>query len=407
MIKFEKSKKLENVKYAIRGTLMDEANKLEERGEKILKLNIGNPAVFNFSAPSSVLESMKNNLEHSQGYSDSKGLKIAREAIKEYYKTKNVNELELEDIYIGNGVSELILLSMQALLNPNDEILVPTPDYPLWTASVNLSGGKAVHYLCDEGNEWYPDINDIKRKITKNTKGIIIINPNNPTGALYPKEILEQIINVAKENNLIIFADEIYDRLVFDDLEHISIASLSKEVPIITFSGLSKSHMLAGFRIGWMCITGNKEPITDYIEGLNLLSSMRLCSNVPGQSIIANAIKDIESTKLLLKKGGRLYEQRECIYNGLKKIPGIKVFKPKAAFYIFPQIDIKKYNISDDEKFALDFLKSKNVLLINGTGFNWSKHDHFRIVYLAECDKLKFATNSLKSFLEQYSQDIS
>ena len=276
---------------------MEEANKLEERGEKILKLNIGNPAVFNFSAPNSVLEGMKNNIEHSQGYSDSKGLKNAREAIKEYYKNKNVNELELEDIYIGNGVSELILMSMQALLNPNDEILVPTPDYPLWTASVNLSGAKAIHYLCDEENEWYPDIDDIKRKITPNTKGIIIINPNNPTGALYPKEILEQIINIAKENNLIIFADEIYDRLVFDDLEHISIASLSKEVPIITFSGLSKSHMLAGFRIGWMCITGNKEPITDYIEGLNLLSSMRLCSKVPGQSIIENAIKDIESKK--------------------------------------------------------------------------------------------------------------
>lgn len=403
----KKSRKLENVKYAIRGTLMEEANKLEESGKNILKLNIGNPAVFNFSAPSNILDSMKNNLEHSQGYSDSKGLKSAREAIKDYYRTKNVNELKLEDIYIGNGVSELILMSMQALLNPNDEILVPTPDYPLWTASVNLSGGKAVHYICNEENEWYPDINDIKRKITKNTKGIIIINPNNPTGALYPKEILEQIINIAKENNLIIFADEIYDRLVFDDLEHISIAALSKEVPIITFSGLSKSHMLAGFRIGWMCITGNKEIIKDYIDGLNLLSTMRLCSNVPGQSIITDAIKDIESTKLLLKKGGRLYEQRECIYNGLNKIPGIKVVKPKAAFYIFPKIDARKYNINDDEKFALDFLKAKNILFINGTGFNWNKQDHFRIVYLADCNKLKYATDSLENFLEKYEQNIT
>ena len=403
----KKSRKLENVKYAIRGTLMEEANKLEESGKNILKLNIGNPAVFNFSAPSNILDSMKNNLEHSQGYSDSKGLKSAREAIKDYYRTKNVKELKLEDIYIGNGVSELILMSMQALLNPNDEILVPTPDYPLWTASVNLSGGKAVHYICNEENEWYPDINDIKRKITKNTKGIIIINPNNPTGALYPKEILEQIINIAKENNLIIFADEIYDRLVFDDLKHISIAALSKEVPIITFSGLSKSHMLAGFRIGWMCITGNKAIIKDYIDGLNLLSSIRLCSNVPGQSIITDAIKDIESTKLLLKKGGRLYEQRECIYNGLNKIPGIKVVKPKAAFYIFPKIDVKKYNIDNDEKFALDFLKSKNILFINGTGFNWNKQDHFRIVYLADCNKLKYATDNLENFLEKYEQNIT
>lgn len=402
----KKSRKLENVNYAIRGILMEEANKLEESGQKILKLNIGNPAVFNFSAPKYILEGMKNNIEHSQGYSDSKGLKTAREAIKEYYKTKSINELNLEDIYIGNGVSELILMSMQALLNPNDEILVPTPDYPLWTASVNLSGGKAVHYLCDEENEWYPDIDDIKRKITKNTKGIIIINPNNPTGSLYPKEILEQIISVAKENNLIIFADEIYDRLVFDDLEHISIASLTKEVPIITFSGLSKSHMVAGFRIGWMCITGYKESITDYIEGLNLLSTMRLCSNVPGQSIIANAIKDIESTKLLLQKGGRLYEQRECIYNGLNNIPGIKVVKPKAAFYIFPKIDMEKYKINDDEKFALDFLKAKNILFINGTGFNWNKQDHFRIVYLADCKKLKYAIDSLKVFLDKYEQNI-
>ncbi len=402
----KKSRKLENVNYAIRGTLMEEANKLEESGQKILKLNIGNPAVFNFSAPKYILEGMKDNIEHSQGYSDSKGLKNAREAIKEYYKTKSINELNLEDIYIGNGVSELILMSMQALLNPNDEILVPTPDYPLWTASVNLSGGKAVHYLCDEENEWYPDIDDIKRKITKNTKGIIIINPNNPTGSLYPKEILEQIISVAKENNLIIFADEIYDRLVFDDLEHISIASLTKEVPIITFSGLSKSHMVAGFRIGWMCITGYKESITDYIEGLNLLSTMRLCSNVPGQSIIANAIKDIESTKLLLQKGCRLYEQRECIYNGLNNIPGIKVVKPKAAFYIFPKIDMEKYKINDDEKFALDFLKAKNILFINGTGFNWNKQDHFRIVYLADCKKLKYATDSLKVFLDKYEQNI-
>lgn len=342
MKNFEKSKRLENVKYAIRGKLMEEANKLERNGNNILKLNIGNPAVFNFSAPNNILENMKNNIKNSQGYSDSKGLKIARETIVEYYKRKNVNNLELDDIFIGNGVSELILISMQALLNPNDEILVPMPDYPLWTASINLCGGKAVHYICDENNEWYPNINDIRRKITKNTKGIIIINPNNPTGALYPKEILKQIIDIAKENELIIFADEIYDRLVFDELEHISIASLSKDIPIITFSGLSKSHMVAGFRIGWMCITGNKDSIQDYIVGLNLLSSMRLCANVPGQTIIAEAIKDNDSIKSLLKK--------------------------------------------------------------DGTGFNWKEQNHFRLVYLADCDKLKYATDNLNSFLNKYTQ---
>lgn len=405
MKEIRKSKKLENVKYAIRGTVMDAAKELEQEGVEILKLNIGNPAAFDFNAPSDILECMKNNLENSQGYSDSKGLEIARKAIVEYYKNKNVDDLELDNIYIGNGVSELILMSMQALLDKNDEILVPMPDYPLWTASINLSGGKPIHYNCDEDNEWYPNIEDIKRKITKNTKGIIIINPNNPTGALYPKEILEQIIEVARENNLIIFSDEIYDRLVYEDLEHISIASLSKDVPIITFSGLSKSHMVAGFRIGWMCITGEKSYIIDYIAGLNLISSMRLCANVPGQNIIEKAIKDNKSTKSLLKRGGRLYEQREYIYNSLKKIPGITVVKPKAAFYIFPRIDTKRFNIIDDEQFALDFLKSKHILFIHGTGFNWDNVDHFRLVYLADTKKLKYAVDGLDDFLAKYRQN--
>ena len=293
-------------------------------------------------------------------------------------------------------------MSMQALLNKNDEVLVPMPDYPLWTASINLSGGTAVHYLCDEENEWYPNIEDIKNKITKRTKGIVIINPNNPTGALYPKKILEQIIEIAKENDLIIFSDEIYDRLLFDDLEHISIASLTNDVPVITFSGLSKSHMLAGFRIGWMCISGNKSHIQDYIAGLNLLSSMRLCANVPGQSIIEKAIKDKESTKALLKKGGRLYEQREYIYNRLNNIPGITVVKPKAAFYIFPKIDTNKFGISDDEQFALDFLREKHVLIIGGKGFNWNEEDHFRIVYLADNNQLEMAMDRLEDFLRTY-----
>lgn len=404
MKKISKSKRLENVKYAIRGTVIDEAKKLEEKGINILKLNIGNPAAFNFSAPVEILECMKNNLENSQGYSDAKGSEIARKAIIQYYKTKKVYNLKIDDIYIGNGVSELILMCMQGLLNDGDEILVPMPDYPLWTASINLSGGKAIHYICDEENEWYPNIQDIKSKINDKTKGIIIINPNNPTGSLYSKEILNKIVEIAKENKLIIFSDEIYDRLVFDNLEHISIASLSNEVPIITFSGLSKSHMMAGFRIGWMCITGNKSYIKEYIEGLNLLASMRLCANVPGQSIIAKAIMDDKSTKKLLKKGGRLYEQREYIYNRLNKIPGITAIKPKAAFYIFPKIDIKKYNISDDEKFSLDFLRQRHILFIHGTGFNWNNINHFRIVFLADVEKLKYALDNLENFLIDYKQ---
>lgn len=404
MKRIKKSNKLKNVKYEIRGKVLEEANKLEKEGKEILKLNIGNPASFGLKAPYELIDCMKDNLENSEGYSDSKGLENARKAIIEYYETKNVYNLTPEDIYIGNGVSELILMSMQGLLNKNDEILVPMPDYPLWTASINLAGGKAVHYLCDEENEWYPNIEDIKNKITKKIKGIVIINPNNPTGALYPKEILKQIIEIAKENNLIIFSDEIYDRLIFDDLEHISIASLTNDVPVITFSGLSKSHMLAGFRIGWMCITGNKKCIEDYIAGLNLLSSMRLCANVPGQSIIEKAIKDNESTKPLLKKGGRLYEQREYIYNRLNNIPGITVVKPKAAFYIFPKIDIQKFNINDDEKFSLDFLKEKYVLVVNGKGFNWNEVDHFRIAYLADNNKLEIAMDKFEDFLTYYKQ---
>lgn len=407
MKKIEKSKSLENVNYAIRGRILDAANKLEEKGFNILKLNIGNPADYNLNAPSNILESMKNNLITSQGYSDSKGLKSARKSIVEYYKNKNIDNIDIEDIYIGNGVSELILMAMQAFLNSGDEVLIPMPDYPLWTASVNLYGGKAVHYRCEENNEWNPDIKDIERKITSKTKGIIIINPNNPTGAVYSKKVLNQIINIAKKNNLVIFSDEIYDRLIYDGVEHISIASLSKEIPIITFCGLSKSHMVAGFRIGWMCISGNKEYIKDYIDGLNLISSMRLCSNVPGQNIIPIALKNNSNMELLLKKGGRLYEQREFIYNSLKEISGITVVKPKAAFYIFPKIDVKKFAIKDDEKFALDFLKSKHILFVNGKGFNWDKNDHFRLVYLADCNKLKYATESLKNFLENYNPKIS
>ena len=401
---FLKSEKLENVCYDIRGVVMDEATKMQNQGIDILKLNIGNPAVFNFKAPNRVINCIKENVTNAEGYSDAKGIEIARKSIVEYCAKKGIKNITSNDIYIGNGVSELIVMSMQGLLNPGDEVLIPMPDYPLWTAAVNLSGGNAVHYICDEQSDWYPDISDIRKKITNKTKGIVIINPNNPTGALYPKEILEDILKIAKENNLIIFSDEIYDRLVLDDLEHISIASLDSEALVITFNGLSKSHMVAGFRAGWMCISGNKSNAKGYIEGLNLLSSMRLCSNVPSQYVISEALKDTESTKQLLVPGGRIYEQREFIYNELNSIPGITAVKPKAAFYIFPKIDIKKFNITDDEKFVLDLLREKKILLVHGKGFNWNKPDHFRLVYLPEVSELKKAVFDIKSFLENYKQ---
>lgn len=404
MKKIEKSKKLDNVCYDIRGVVMDEANRMQKEGIEILKLNIGNPAVFNFKAPNKIITCAKENLCNAEGYSESKGIEEAREAIIEYHKQKGIQNITTDDIYIGNGVSELIVMAMQGLLDDGDEILVPMPDYPLWTAAVNLAGGKPVHYVCDEKAEWYPDIDDIKKKITRNTKGIVIINPNNPTGTLYPEEVLKNILDVAKENDLIIFSDEIYDRLVMDDLNHTSIASLDPEVFVVTFNGLSKSHMVAGFRTGWMCLSGNKKNVKGYIEGLNLLSSMRLCSNVPSQYIIKEALNDNKSTKELLVPGGRIYEQREYIYKELNSIPGITAVKPKAAFYIFPKIDTNKFGIIDDEKFVLDLLKEKKILLVHGRGFNWKKPDHFRIVYLPDKSILKSAIADMREFLENYTQ---
>lgn len=404
MQNFEKSHKLDTVCYDIRGPVMDEANRMIARGEDILKLNIGNPAAFGFEAPESIIRQMEESLTVTEGYSDSKGLFAAREAIAAYCREKGMHGVSVEDIYTGNGVSELITMSMQGLLDQGDEILVPSPDYPLWTASVTLAGGTAVHYLCDEQAQWYPDIDDMKSKITHRTKGIVVINPNNPTGALYPKEILEQIAGLARESGLILFADEIYDRLVMDGHEHVSLASLAPDLLTVSFNGLSKSHLIAGYRCGWMCLCGDKSKAKGYIEGLNLLSAMRLCSNVPAQSVIGKALSERESTEQLLVPGGRVYEQREYIYNTLKDIPGIHVVKPKAAFYIFPGMDVKKFRIHDDEQFALDFLRQKHILITHGRGFHWEQPDHFRIVYLPEREVLRDACGRMRDFFEGYRQ---
>lgn len=399
---YEKSRKLDNVCYDVRGPVLEEADRMIEQGISILKLNIGNPAPFGFEAPTEIIHDMMMNLKNSEGYSDSKGILSARKAIMQYCQLKGIPNVGIGDIYTGNGVSELISMSMQGLLNEGDEILIPAPDYPLWTAAATLAGGKAVHYICDEQAEWYPDIEDMRKKITDKTKGIVVINPNNPTGALYPKEMLEKIVDLAREHELIIFADEIYDRLVMDGHEHISIAALAPDLLVVTFNGLSKSHRVAGFRAGWMCLSGNKAGAKGYIEGLNMLSSMRLCSNVPSQQIIQTALGGIQSSDELLQPGGRIYEQREYITERLNSIPGISAVKPKAAFYIFPKIDTKRYKIYDDEKFVLDFLKDQHVLMVHGKGFNWHQPDHFRIVYLPRVEELKVALDKFEHFLSGY-----
>lgn len=399
-----KSHKLDNVCYDIRGPVMDEANEMIAQGINILKLNIGNPAPFNFNAPDEIIREMTDNLRNAQGYSDSKGITDARQAIFDYSRYKGIPVESIKDIYTGNGVSELIVMVMQGLLDNGDQVLVPAPDYPLWTASVTLAGGEAVHYICDESADWYPDIADMEKKITDKTKAVVIINPNNPTGAVYPKSVLLQICELARKHGLIIFADEIYDRLLMDDIEHTSIASLCPDVFCVTFNGLSKSHRVAGFRSGWMVLSGDKTYVKSYIEGLNMLSSMRLCSNVPSQYIIKAALGDYKKTDSLLKPGGRIYEQREYIYNALNDIDGISAVKPKAAFYIFPKIDAKKFNITNDEQFVLDFLREKKILLVHGGGFHWEQPDHFRIVYLPEIDDLKYSMGELKDFLRDYKQ---
>ncbi len=401
---FSKSSKLDNVLYDVRGPVVDEAARMEEAGLKVLKLNIGNPAPFGFSAPDEVIVDMRDSIRDSQGYSDSRGIFAARKAIMQYAQLKHIPNVTMKDIYTGNGASELIQLSLHALLNSGDEILIPSPDYPLWTACANLAGGKAVHYICDEKSDWMPDLADIESKITDRTKAIVIINPNNPTGALYSKDLLERIVDIARRHELIIFSDEIYDRLVMDGLEHISIASLAPDLFCVTFSGLSKSHMVCGFRVGWMIFSGNKAIAKDYMEGINMLSNMRLCSNVPGQSIVQTALGGYQSVNEYIQPGGRIYEQREYIYNAINDIPGLSAVKPKAAFYIFPKIDAKKFNITSDNQFALDFLREKRVLFVPGSGFNWHEPDHFRIVYLPRLSVLKESMDKMRDFLANYHQ---
>ena len=404
MREFKKSSKLDNVLYDVRGPVVDEASRMEAEGLRILKLNIGNPAPFGFRTPDEVVQDMRHQLPDCEGYSDSKGLFSARKAIMQYAQLKHIPNVDMDSIYTGNGVSELINLCMQALLDTGDEILIPSPDYPLWTACATLSGGTPVHYICDEEAEWYPDLKDIESKITPRTKAIVIINPNNPTGALYPREVLEGIVEIARKHQLMIFSDEIYDRLVMDDLEHISIASLAPDLFCITFSGLSKSHMIAGYRIGWMVLSGNKRCARDFITGINMLSNMRLCSNVPAQSIVQTALGGHQSVKSYVVPGGRIYDQREYVYKALNEIPGITAVKPKAAFYIFPKIDIKKFNITNDEQFALDLLHEKRVLIVPGKGFNWHKPDHFRVVYLPRMGVLHECMEDLADFMAHYRQ---
>ena len=404
MYSFKKSSKLDNVLYDVRGPVVEEAARMEERGTHVLKLNIGNPAPFGFRTPDEVIYDMSQQLSDCEGYSPSQGLFSARKAIMQYSQIKKLPNVTINDIYTGNGVSELINLCMSALLDNGDEILIPSPDYPLWTACATLAGGKAVHYICDEQSDWYPDIEDMRRKITDRTKALVIINPNNPTGALYPKEVLQKIVDLAREHHLIIFSDEIYDRLVMDGKEHISIASLAPDLFCVTFSGLSKSHMIAGFRIGWMVLSGNKAIAKDYIEGIKMLSNMRLCSNVPAQSVVQTALWGNQSVNDYLVPGGRIYEQREYIYKALTDIPGITAIKPQAAFYMFPKIDVKKFNIVNDEKFALDLLQDKKILIVQGSGFNWKQPDHFRVVYLPRIEVLKEAVGKISDFLSYYRQ---
>ena len=397
-----KSLKLKDVCYDIRGPVLKAANAMEEQGHRIIKLNIGNPAPFGFEAPQEILSDVITNLPNAVGYCDSKGLFAARKAVVHYYQTKGLLGVDVGDIYIGNGVSELIVMAMQALLNNDDEMLVPAPDYPLWTAAVTLSGGTAVHYLCDENQGWFPDLADIERKITAKTRGIVVINPNNPTGAVYSKEILEGIVALARKHSLIIYADEIYDKILYDEAQHTSIATLANDLLCITFNGLSKSYRVAGFRSGWLMVSGAKAQAKDYVEGLDMLASMRLCANVQAQFAIQTALGGYQSINDLIRPGGRLYEQRELAWQLLTDIPGVTCVKPNGALYLFPRLDPAIYPIADDQAFILELLKAERVLLVQGTGFNWPTPDHFRVVFLPHREELTEAIGRLARFLADY-----
>lgn len=398
----KKSEKLLEVCYDIRGPVLERARQMEAEGQKLMKLNIGNVAVFGFDPPEEIVQDMINNIQNAAGYTDSKGLFAPRKAIMQYTQEKKINGVEIEDIYLGNGASELIVMSMQGLLDRGDEVLVPAPDYPLWTAAVSLSSGKPVHYICDEENEWLPNIEDMRSKITDRTKAIVVINPNNPTGALYPVETLQQIVNLAREYQLIIFADEIYDKCLYDGAKHTSIASLADDVLFITLNGLSKNYRSCGYRAGWMVVSGEKRHAKDYIAGLNMLASMRLCANVPGQFAIQTALGGYQSINDLVAPNGRLSRQRDMAYNLLSAIPGVSCVKPKASLYIFPRLDPEIYPIRDDQQFAYELLEEEKVLIVQGTGFNWIAPDHFRVVFLPNSDDLEEAIRRLARFLENY-----
>jgi alanine-synthesizing transaminase len=399
-----KSSKLSNVCYDIRGPVMQEARRMEEEGFKILKLNIGNPAPFGFEAPDELIHDVIINLRNAQGYCESQGLFSARKAVMQYYQTRGLMDVEIDDIYMGNGVSELIVMAMQGLLNQGDEILIPAPDYPLWTAAVTLSGGKAIHYRCDEGSDWFPDIDDIKSKITSNTKGIVIINPNNPTGAVYSRDLLEKIVALALQHKLLLFADEIYDKILYDDAQHIPLSTLAKEGICLTFNGLSKSYRAAGFRSGWMVLSGKKQLAKSYREGLDMLANMRLCANVPAQFAVQAALGGYQSINDLVLPGGRLKEQRDLAWEGITSIPGVSCVKPKGALYLFPKLNPKKFHIMDDTRMAYDLLVEKKILIVQGTGFNWFDKDHFRIVFLPDPETIKDANQRFRDFFLSYSQ---
>lgn len=399
-----KSNKLANVFYDIRGPVLAQAKRMEDEGHRILKLNIGNPAPFGLNAPDEILQDVIHQLPNAQGYSDSKGVYSARKAVMQYYQQKNVKGISIDDIYLGNGASELIVMSLQALLNNGDEVLIPSPDYPLWTGAASLAGGTPVHYRCDEQSDWFPDVADIRSKITKNTKAIVIINPNNPTGAVYSKEVLLDILQVARENNLVVFSDEIYDKILFDEAQHISTASLAEDLLVVTFNGLSKAYRLAGFRSGWIAVSGAKHKAKDYLEGLEMLSSMRLCANVPAQYAIQTALGGYQSINDLIRPGGRIYEQRNLAWKMLNDIPGISVVKPMGALYMFVKMDQNKFNIRDDERMVLDLLEQQKILLVHGTAFNWAEPDHFRVVFLPRVDELESAIGSMAKFFEHYRQ---